>query len=228
MTSGLQGFRPTNETQRAMRVRQTFDKTCADIRADPDVSDLGKVKAMAAAWLKCRATLDDIRITETDAIAARRSFLEGQLFGIGSGGPIAAADYRDAQDRAEQSAKPMDALRLLDRTTRTQDETLAKAVAAHAVEQGWSNVLDRYAATRPAARDALAELRRIDTETNSGTSILGRGAIYNPTKPPELARYSDSMIRTLATQNDDPAATAGATERAGSKSFDAKFRPSAS
>jgi len=57
VTSGLQGFQPTTETQRAMRVRQTFDKTCADIRADPDLSDLGKVKAMAAAWLKCRATL---------------------------------------------------------------------------------------------------------------------------------------------------------------------------
>ena len=214
MTAGLQGFRPTEDTQRAMRVRQTFDKTCAGIRFDPDLSDTGKAKAMAAAWLKCRATLDEIRATETNAITARRSFLEGQLFGIGSGGPMAATDYRDAQDRAEQSAQPKDAFKLLDRTTRTQDETLAKAVAAHAVEQGWSDVLDRYAATRPAAQDALAELRWIDAETGNATARIGRDAIYNPNKPLELARYSDSMIRTLATQNDDPGATAGITARA--------------
>ena len=91
---------------------------------------------MAAVWLKCRATLAEIRATEINAITARHSFLEGQLFGIDSGGPMAATDYRDAQDRAEQSAQPKDAFKLLDRTTRTQDETLAKAVAAHAVEQG--------------------------------------------------------------------------------------------
>ncbi|MGH3810272.1 MAG: hypothetical protein ACRDRU_27360 [Pseudonocardiaceae bacterium] len=199
-----------------MRVRQTSEKTYAGIRADPNLSDVGKRKAMAAAWLKCSTTLAEIRATETDAVAARRSFLEGQLFGIGSGGPMAAADYRDAQDRAEQSAQPKDAFKLLDRTTRTQDETLAKAVAAHAVEQGWCDVLDRYAATRPAVRDALAELRWIDAEMGSSTARIGRDAIYTPNKPPELARYSDSMIRTLATENDDPAATSGIAARAGS------------
>ncbi len=183
MTSGLIGFRPTTETQRAMRVRQTFDKTCADIRADPDLSEFGKMKAMAAAWLQCRATLDEIKATETDAIAARRAQLEGELFGIGSGNPMAAADYRDAQDRAEQSTQPKDAFKLLDRTTRTHDETLAKAVAAHAVEQGWSDVLDQYAATRPAARDALAELRRIDTEK---TAALRYSAAALSTIPPNL------------------------------------------
>jgi hypothetical protein len=60
-----------------------FDKTCADIRFDPDLSATGKVKAMAAAWFSCKATLDEIRATETDAIAARRSFLESHLFGRG-------------------------------------------------------------------------------------------------------------------------------------------------
>ena len=213
MTSGLQGFQSTEETQRAMRVWQTMDKTCAGIRADPNLSDLGKQRAMAVAYVKCAATLAEIRATETDTIAARRSFLEGKLFGIGSVNPMAAADYRDAQDRAEKSVQPKDALKLLDRTTRTQDETLAKAVAAHAVEQGWSGVLDRYAATRPEAQDALGELRQIDAQTSDSTAIIGRGAIYSPRMPPELARLSNSMIRTLAEQNDDPAATAGVVSR---------------
>jgi hypothetical protein len=83
VTSGLRGFRPTTETQRAMQVRQAFDKTCADIRFDPDLSGTGKVTAMAAAWFQCKATLDEIRATEADAIAARRSLFEGQLFGRG-------------------------------------------------------------------------------------------------------------------------------------------------
>jgi hypothetical protein len=197
-----------------MRVRQTFDKTCAGIRADTSLSDLGKQRAMAAAWLKCRAALVEIRATETDAITARRADLEGQLFGIGSTNPMAAADYRDAQDRAEQCAQPKDALKLLDRTTRTHDETLAKAVASFAVEQGWSGVLDAYAATRPAAQDALGELRAIDAFTSDSTQQLGRGAIYNPTTPRELSHLTPGMITQLATQNDDAGATAGTTARA--------------
>jgi hypothetical protein len=209
-----------------MRIRQTLDKTCAGIRADPDLNDTGKEKAMAVAWLKCSATLTEIRATESDTIIARRTQLESELFGIGSTNPMAATDYRDAMDRAERCAQPADALRLLDRTTRTHDETLAKAVAGFAVEQGWTNILDHYASTRPAAQNALAELRQIDSETSNSTGLLARSAIYNPPKPPELARFSDSMIRTLATQNDDPAATAGVTNRAASNSFDAQFRAS--
>jgi hypothetical protein len=225
MTTGLQGFTPTPETQQAMKIRQAFDKTCAGIRADPNLSDIGKQKAMATAWLKARDSLAGIRSAETDRIAARRATLEGQLFGIGSGNPMAAADYRDAQDRAEKCEQPRDALKLLDRTTRTQDETLAKAVAAFAVEQGWPDILDRYAASRPAAQSALAELRQIDAQSADSTAIVGRGAIYTPRKPPELARFSDSMIRTLAEQNDDPTATAGVTARAsGGPSFLASVR----
>jgi hypothetical protein len=168
----------------------------------------------------------EIRATESNTIIARRTQFESELFGIGSTNPMAAADYRDAQDRAEQCAQPKDALKLLDRVTRTGDETLAKAVAGYAVEQGWSAVLDQYAASRPAAQNALGELRQIDAETSNSTGFLARSAIYNPPKPPELARFSDSMIRTLATQNDDPAATAGVTNRAASNSFNAKFRAS--
>ena len=80
VTSGLRNFRPTNETQRAMQVRQTFDETCAGIRSDPDLSDVGKRATMAAAWLKHSVTLAEIRATESDAIAARRAALENQLF----------------------------------------------------------------------------------------------------------------------------------------------------
>jgi len=46
VTTGLYGFRPTLETRQAMLIRQTFDKTCAGIRADPDLSEVGKEKAM--------------------------------------------------------------------------------------------------------------------------------------------------------------------------------------
>jgi hypothetical protein len=223
---GLFGFQPTPETQSAMRIRQTFDKTCAGIRADLDLSDTGKEKSMAAAYLKARTALTEIRATETGTIIARRTALELQLFGVGPGGPLAAADYRDAQDRAEQCAQPKDALKLLDRVTRTGDETLAKAVAGYAVEQGWNAVLDQYAASRPAAQNALGELRQIDADTSNSAGFLARSAIYNPPKPPELQRFSDSMIATLAVQCDDPAATAGVADRAGSNSFDAKFRSS--
>jgi hypothetical protein len=217
MTTGLQGFKPTPETERAMRIRQIFDRTCANIRADTDLSDSGKQRAMAAAYLKCAVSLAEIRAAESDATAARRSALELQVFGIGPGGPMAAADYRDAQDRAEQSTQPKEALRLLDRTTRTGDETLAKAIASHAVEMGWSMVLDQYASTRQSVHDALAELRRIDSETADSAARLARGAIYAPTKPPELKRLTNSMIGTLAATNDYPNATAGSivTARSG-------------
>jgi hypothetical protein len=220
---GLIGFKPTVETNVAMRIRQTFTQTCAEIRADPDLSIAGKEKAMAAAYLKCKAALTEIRATETDAIAERRAALELQLFGVGPGGPLASADYRDALDRAEQCVQPKDALKLLDRVTRTGDETLAKAVAAYAVEQGWTNVLDYYASTRPTAENALGELRQIDADTTNITGSIGRGAIYTAPKPPELQRYSDSMILSLAVQA-DPTATSGVMDRAGGPGFVAAVR----
>ena len=201
-TAGLRGFKPTPETQQGMRIRAAFDKTCATIRANTELSDLGKQRAMAAAWLKTRASLAEIQATETRAVVARRAELELQIFGIGTGGPAAAADYRDAQDRAERCAQPADALRLLNRTTRTGDETLAKAIAGFSVEQGWTGVLDHYASTRPAVRDALAELQQIDHDAADAGSHIARGAIYTPTKPAELQRFSDLMITDLATTND--------------------------
>jgi hypothetical protein len=217
VTTGLQGFRPTPATQSAMRIRQTFDKTVAGIRTDDDLSDFGKQRAMAAAYLKCADALAEIRTGESDAIAARRTELEQQIFGIGSTDPMAAMDYRDALDTAEKSNQPKDALTKLARITRTKDETLAKAIASHAVEMGWSGVLDAYAADRPAVRDALAELRQIDSETADLTGQFARGVIYSPQKPPELQRFTNSMIKTMATANDDPSATAGsiATARGG-------------
>lgn len=223
MTSGLQGFRPTPQTERALRLRQAADKTYATIRADPNLSDIGKQKAMAAAWLKSNATLAEIQDAENDDIAARRSALEIQLFGIGPGGPVAAADYRDALDRAEQCTKPKDAFRLLDRVTRTRDETLAKAVAAYAVEQGWSDVLDRYAATRPNVQDTLAELRKIDADASSGTARLGRSAIYNTPKPRELQHLTTPMIQTLATQSGDDLDTTAGVATAARSAFNTRM-----
>lgn len=91
---------------------------------------------------------------------------------------------------------------------------MAKAIAAYAVEQGWSGVLDAYASTRPAVQDALGELQAIDAFTSDSTQQFGRGAIYNPTTPRELSHLTPGMIATLATRNDDPGATAGTTDRA--------------
>lgn len=204
---GLAGFTPTPETQRAMQIRQKLDKTCSAIRNDPRLTELSKQQDMAAAWLECKAALAEIRAAETDAIAARRSKLEGQLFGVGSASPMAAADYRDAQDRAERCKDQRDALRLLDRTTITHDETLAKAIASYAVEQNWSEVLNAYAATRPAAQEALAELRAIDTLTSDSTQQIGRGAIYSPMIPRELQHLTPAMISELAVQRDEGVAT---------------------
>lgn len=213
--AGLKGFRPSPETNRATKIRQQFDQTCAHIRADPDRSAEGKRKAMAAAWLQVTHALNEIRVAEEDAITARRARLQRQLFGVADD-PMSRADYRAAQDTAEQAAADKGVkgvARLLDRAlTRTFDTSLAKACAAIAVERGlgWEHIISSYVAARPADRDALAELRDIDNQAADTHNRISRQAVYQPRKPPELARLGAAQIAALAAANDDPAATATA------------------
>jgi hypothetical protein len=53
-----------------------------------------------------RGLVVDDANNEKFTVAGRRTQLEGELFGIGFTNPMAAADYRDAPDRAEQCAEP--------------------------------------------------------------------------------------------------------------------------
>lgn len=196
---GLRNFKPSAQTEQAMTIRRALPKKFEAIRADRSLSDQGKRQQMALAMLEARTKLDQLRVAETTRRAERRAQLEAQLFGVGTD-PLSRSDYRDALDRAEREDKLTGALRLQQRAQRLQDSTLAKAVAAVAVERaGWDVILDRYvAAAGPGAQSALDELRSIDAGTADATQQLGRSAVYTPPMPPELRGVAASDLARIA------------------------------
>ncbi|WP_432504299.1 hypothetical protein [Kineococcus arenarius] len=113
--------------------------------------------------------------------------------------------YRDAQDRAARLSDPREALEALARAHRGGDDLLARAVAGHAVVNGWSDVVQAWAADRPGAAEQLAELDALLITGSAGiTEQLADGAAFYAPRPPELADVMEHQLAQVA----DPASLA--------------------
>ncbi len=114
--------------------------------------------------------------------------------------------YRDAQDRVQDITNPQVAQQLMDRANDLADELLAKALAQLAFGlqwsgYGWTDVLDSYTATRPAAAAAIVELQEFNNSQNNRMldgGLADLWAFVLP-KPPELQGLNDEyQIQVLA------------------------------
>ncbi len=137
---------------------------------------------------------------DVKARSNRRAFGSDDL--PGDRGSLAISS-RDAADRVAGLTTSADAAALLERAEMGSDEVLARAVASHAHRQstdgltardpGWGDVVDTFAATRPAATDAIGTLR--SHQTTPSVRVLW--AFVLP-KPAELSNLDLGAIVNLA------------------------------
>lgn len=149
---------------RADGIQKQWGRTQKAIAADTTLSELGKKKKLDTEGEQMRAKLLDLRQQETGLITAETQSLEKSLFGLG---PAASCDakqlmlYRDAQDRAARLSQKDDAQRVFASAVRSEDKTLAAAVLAQAITNGWRDIIAEYVKQNPRASDDIDALRAI-------------------------------------------------------------------
>jgi len=174
-----------------------YGKQVERVRHDPNLSDVGKRRAMAKLAVRTRDEVARMRQAGLDATAARISQLQSVAFGIHtqSSDPSAAISLRDALDRVAQVDSPAAAQQLLNRAVVTGDETLARAIALHAytnmgdrdLGDHWAGIYGHYrdgqSPTRQRVLDELDTIRQAD----SPQARFRDSASCSVPTPPELA-----------------------------------------
>ncbi|WP_420368588.1 hypothetical protein [Curtobacterium sp. L1-20] len=175
------------------------------VRSNPTLSDTGKAQHLADAYLRARAEHDDIEQRRINERTTRRDYIfSNWVNNRGGADPAAVTAMRDAEDRADQLKDEQDALRMLERAERMNDQYLARAALTKAYDHGWAEVVNAYTAAHPAAYDSLEELWDITQEeaAESGRIIsadLLQHHLATPAlkKPTEIVALNDSRLEAL-------------------------------
>ncbi|PZS26319.1 MAG: hypothetical protein DLM59_18505 [Pseudonocardiales bacterium] len=185
--------------QQADQIRENLDGLAKRIGDDPRLSDAAKRTRTARLYLQAKEQMDQLTAGHAKAAAEHRLKLTRKAFGFddvsGFGAmdrATVAASYRDAQDRVAKITEPREAQALLDRAERGGDELLSRAVAAHAAESGWADVLGAYTQTRPGQAAAIDQLQQAQAE--GGTRSLFAWVVPMPSA---LSGY-ESRLQALA------------------------------
>ncbi|WP_030543103.1 hypothetical protein [Streptomyces albus] len=173
------------------------------IEARRELSDQAKRVAIARAYREARDHITAAGQQAIEQIETQRRTLTRRAFGQeGTADPTAAISRRDADTRAAQLEKPAEAARLLARAERNGDEHLARAIAAHAAELGWSDVLGEYVGSRPDTADTITQLRQLP-DTSDPSFKLQHAMTYSVAQPPQLGGMHDYSIDALADSDMD-------------------------
>jgi hypothetical protein len=187
----------TDARQQVARIQQRLNETVESIRANRSLTAAGRKREIAAATLEARRKADQLRNEHAAERQEYRYTRQRIAFGkyTGATGSDVIAD-RDARDRAAQLKAPGDAKAMLAKAILHNDESLAKAVAAHAYDRGWRGVVERYgeAFDRQVFIDQLD-----DTPVGPRTDTADR-IIFHIRNPQELGTASELELQTTADQ----------------------------
>lgn len=191
---------PDDARARAQTIRDQFAITLTNLRNDTDLSDEGRQKRIAAAWIKARDEIQRLKADRDSTVGQRRTRLERRVFGVGDN-PSDAVAYRDAVTRAEAVTSEDEAQQLLDRSVRIGDDQLARAVALIATERGyvgvWVDYRDTLSSTAAREFTELAELKR---QASSRSGRLADDMVFGLPKPKELSLLNDPQLAAMAQQ----------------------------
>jgi hypothetical protein len=148
----------------AERIQSRLARTSDQLNSDGNLSDVGRQAKLDAERDRVSAQLRDLRQRERELVEVKKQSLERRLFGLSS---VASSDpnqiiaYRDAQDRAARITDGGTAQEVFMAAMRSEDKTLAAAVLAKALDNGWDSIVAEYVKQNPAAREDLAEFAKI-------------------------------------------------------------------
>lgn len=122
---------------------------------------------------RLNAKIRDLRAREKELITAKKQQLEKSLFGLSSltSDPGQIIAYRDAQDRAARLTRGDDAQEVFASAMRSDDRTLAAAVLARALTNGWTSIIDEYVKQHPSASEQLEDLAKLQQYDSFGATL---------------------------------------------------------
>ncbi|MFJ3635229.1 hypothetical protein [Streptomyces sp. NPDC090112] len=184
-------------------ISDSYNATLRSIRENGKLSEHGKRMAAAQAYTTAKAAMAAANKERQAGQSARWDELERKVFGENLPFGVTEADraannmaMRDALHRASQLKTAGDAARLMRQAEQTDDATLARAIAQHANEKDWSDVLEIYFEKRPAKRDAFNEMCDIYRERTTGRTV--DSMTHRVARPSELRGMDDRAIDALA------------------------------
>lgn len=184
--------------QKIAAIQQRLDVTVRELRDNHAYSPSGRRTEMAKAVVAAKKESDALRNKFIAARNLRRESLQKSLFGdLSTASSLEVANMRDADDRAERLENVGAAQALLDRARQRGDGVLARAVARHAYNQGWRDVIDTYAEqTGSITKGLLDELVGIPAGKNTDTTDA---LVFRVRAPQELSGMdSDAALERYA------------------------------
>ncbi|WP_052688613.1 hypothetical protein [Williamsia herbipolensis] len=156
----------------ASNIVEHYSQTQAEVSADPNLTDVGKLEALAPLHEDVTAKVGALRAKEKAAIKHKRETLEKDLFGMNGGSSSDVVSYRDAQDRAARLTDPDEAQEVYTRALRSDDKILAQAILSRALDYNWHAITTDYRQRNPSASTALNDLTRLGQYENNGFMAL--------------------------------------------------------
>ncbi|MER5263076.1 hypothetical protein ABTZ99_13505 [Actinosynnema sp. NPDC002837] len=187
----------------AAEIRKALDREVAHIRGLRDLSDDGKRRRIAAAYVKANDEMGQAKRETKAERETRVDELRRKLFGNPTAGdPASAINFRDALERAEGVKTAQQAARLLQRAHETGDEALGKAVAMRVFEHApmggaWGALMTEWAELN-GRTEALGDLAELTT--SSPMAGLHRSWEHKLAVPSELG--SGAHAREWAAEAD--------------------------
>lgn len=164
----------------ADRIQSRWARTSDILTNDNTLTENGKRTKLESEHQQVSAKLSDLRKKETELITAKKQSLEKRLFGLSSvtNDPSQIIAYRDAQDRAAKLTQSEDATDLFASAIRSDDATLAAAIVARALANGWGTIVAEYVVQHPSAAEDLRDLAKLQQYDSFGAGLSY--AIMNP------------------------------------------------
>jgi len=156
MESEIAGLRA-----KAADLADDYARTQAEIAADPNLTDAGKVDALAPFHEQMKAGVAALHQREKAVVKSKRESLERSLFGT-TGYASDISGFREAQLIAVRLNDDDEAHAMYINAIRSDDNVLARAIFQQAQSgKGWDKVTREHLNRNPSVKTTLADLEAI-------------------------------------------------------------------
>jgi|GEM_PF-3296318 len=145
---------------RAFTTRSAADSEAQDVRNNSDLSQTGRLRALAELTAVTNDRLDGLKARYLEGFEADRKEAIERATRVALGHPAGTDEIskRDAMARAAALTSDDEASALMTSALRINDGTLAREIASTAIDRRWPNAVDLYSDAKPSINDSLSLL----------------------------------------------------------------------
>lgn len=178
----------------AASIQEEWNRTLRQVGRDSNLTDDGKRTTLDKEYAQIKTQIAVLRDKEKALIRDKKESLERSLFGLNGSDANKIIAYRDAQDRAASVKDKAAALEVYNSAQISNDDSLAKAILARAVEWGWREIIDDYTRRHPIWREELNDLAGLQRYSGDGNKKLQTTLAYAVLRGLPSGNPSDGFI----------------------------------